>query len=83
MTVKLEPISGWHDIFCRLLEEGKPFATACAFAQIPATRVYNEMGMNAGFKKRVEVAQKAGRGENDGQEGGAISGVHSVSTPRL
>jgi len=78
----LERISGWHDIFCRLLEEGKPFATACAFAQIPAMRVYNEMGNDPKFKQRVERAKLAGRGEVEGASGGAITGARMAPMPK-
>lgn len=80
--VQLERISGWHDIFCRLLAEGKPFATACAFAQIPATRVYNEMGNDAKFKARVERAKAEGRGEGEGFSGGAVTGVRNAAMDR-
>ena len=80
--VQLERISGWHDIFCRLLSEGKPFATACAFANIPALRVYNEMGNDPKFKERVERAKKEGRGESEGMSGGAISGTRMAPMPK-
>lgn len=82
--MELERISGWHDILCKLLADGKPFATACAFAQIPAARVYNEMNLNVEFKKRVDRAKAAGRGEGlDEGPGGAIGGARGSSTPTL
>lgn len=76
--VELVRVSGWHDILVRLLEQGQPFATACANAQVPATRVFNEQGLNPEFKKRCERAMQAGRRNSSGSaggNGGKISGV--------
>lgn len=79
MMVQLQRISGWHDIFVKLLEQGQPFATACANSRMPAERVFNEMGQNAEFKERVERAKLRGRGQ-DTQSGaiGETAGVVSV-----
>jgi hypothetical protein len=70
--VQLQRVSGWHDILCALLEQGKPFSTACAFANIPASRVYNEMKLDPVFEKRVKNAEKAGRGEGGPGEGAGV-----------
>lgn len=77
MVQLVSAMVGWHDNLIKQIEGGRPFASACAFAGVPAARVFNEMDMHPEFKKRVEAAKAYGRGEGgEGSEnGGVASGV--------